>query len=118
MDNELKAVIDVKQTIGGAVIFNKVAPSFKYENNQKTDEVIGTKLNCIFPARGFKTSTVTVLKNDVEQLQGLLDDSDTKSVMAKLVNPVIKCYVHSGRFATVALSVKCDDVEVVKTNER
>lgn len=53
-------VIDLKSSIGTQMLLTEISAVYKYEKNQRTDEIIGYKYTCALPAKRLKKIGVKI----------------------------------------------------------
>lgn len=97
-----------KSTLGEGLICVETALAYAYEDNKRTDKVVGVKYVCIVPALTYDKITVTV-EGQTEPIKELAEV--TGPVNVEFEDLDIKAYFDSNK--QLQLSVKASAVEVV-----
>lgn len=111
--NVSKIDFSIEQIVGDSdptLVLLGVSPVFKYIGQEKTDEVIGTKLDVILPDGEYHRFNVTVpIVNSPISPEDFQRKKDSgQPIFCKLVNS--KCRLYVDRNSTIQVSVKADNI--------
>lgn len=97
-------VIDAEKTVGTKFMLVDVNPYYKYENQERTDEIDGYKYSCVLPERKYQALNVKIKGEKRIELK-------SESVPVVFNGLLLKGYIMNGTFGVTA---EANDVKAVK----